>query len=74
MSSQIDSRVAERYERGKWLVLRGIVGGSNISSTYSFARDVIGYDLAAFFQRNNQQLKNFTANILKSLLQVGDDT
>jgi len=50
LSTQIDYDIVERYQRGKWLVLRGSVAGDDLSSTYTFAREVIGYDLAAFFE------------------------
>jgi hypothetical protein len=54
-------------------VLRGTVAGEDTFSTYTFARDVIGYDLAAFFQRNSEQLKSFTEGVLESLLRANDD-
>jgi hypothetical protein len=73
LSTQIDGDIVERYERGKWLVLRGTVAGEDTFSTYTFARDVIGYDLAAFFQRNSEQLKSFTEDVLESLLRANDD-
>jgi hypothetical protein len=33
-----------------------------------FCRDVIGYDLAAFFQRNSARIKNETEAILMALI------
>lgn len=74
LSTQIDSDIVERYERGKWLVLRGTIAGEDTFSTYTFAREVIGYDLAAFFQRNSEPLKRFTESVLESLLRPGHDT
>ena len=74
LSTQIDGDIVERYERGKWLVLQGTIGGDNTFSTYAFAREIIGYDLAAFFQRNSQQLKDFTEDVLEHLLRADDDT
>jgi hypothetical protein len=68
LSTQIDSDIVERFQRGKWLVLRGTLSGDPLSSTYSFIRDIIGYDLAAFFQRNAEQLKQFTTTVFESLL------
>jgi hypothetical protein len=58
LSTQIDGDIVERYERGKWLVLRGTVAGEDTLSTYTFAREIIGYDLAAFFQRTSERLKS----------------
>jgi hypothetical protein len=74
LSNQIDGDIVERYERGKWLVLRGTVAGEDTFSTYTFAREVIGYDLATFFQRNSERLKSFTEDVLESLLRPDDDT
>lgn len=70
LSTQIDSDIVERYERGKWLVLRGSLGGDTIYSTYAYMRDIIGYDLAAFFERNSQQLREFTVDVLENLLKA----
>lgn len=73
LSAQIDSDVVERYERGKWLVLRGMLEGADTISTYVFVREIIGYDLAGFFQRNSDRLKSFTENVLESLLRASDE-
>ncbi len=73
LSTQIDGDIVERYERGKWLVLRGTVAGEDTFSIYTFTRDIVGYDLAAFFQRNSKQLKSFTEDVLESLLRANDD-
>lgn len=68
LSTQIDSDVAERYRRARWLLLVGNTTGSAWDSTYVFARDVIGYDLAAFFQRNAAPLRKTVDRVLRSLL------
>ena len=72
-SSQIDNDVVERYERGKWLVLRGTLLGDDTQSTYNFMRDIIGYDLAGFFERNHHQIKTFTQDVLENLLSADND-
>ncbi|MDQ2799207.1 MAG: hypothetical protein M3Y13_06140, partial [Armatimonadota bacterium] len=43
-STQIDGDVAHRYRENFWLLLTGTVNGPSTRSTYSFCRDVIGYD------------------------------
>jgi hypothetical protein len=68
LSSQIDSDVAWRYAHEKWLVLRGINGENSTESAYAFTRDVIGFDLAAFFERHSAQLKAMIADVLETLL------
>jgi hypothetical protein len=67
-STQIDGDVAYRYTQAQWLLLRGTTSGSTTDSTYIFCRDVIGYDLAAFFQRNSARIKNETEAILRALI------
>ena len=59
-----------RYRAEKWSVITGIVGveTSALISTYDFAKEVIGYDLAAFFERNRETLKNKVNTVLKNLL------
>ena len=69
LSGQIDSDVLMRYRAEKWSVLTGIVGTTApLISTYDFMRDVIGYDLAAFFRRNTSTLRTEIDTILKALL------
>jgi len=70
MSSQIDDDIVERYERGKWLVLRGYLGNDALTSTFAFMREVVGYDLASFFDRNAATIREFTHSVLESLLTV----
>ena len=68
LSSQIDGDVAERYQRARWLLLRGTTKGTSLDSAYVFTKQVVGYDLAAFFQRNSAVLKKRIEGILQKLL------
>ena len=68
LSTQIDEAVAERYHAGKWLLLVGTTAGSATDSTYAFCREVVCYDLAAFFERNATAIKAEIENVLKALL------
>ena len=69
LSAQIDSDILLRYRSEKWAVITGIEGATNpLISTYDFMRDVVGYDLAAFFKRNSTTLRSEVDIILKSLL------
>ncbi len=71
LSGQIDSDVAARYKAAKWVLLRGQVGtASSRVSTYAFAKEVIGYDLAAFFQRNSTSLRKEVDAVLEALLRT----
>jgi hypothetical protein len=69
LSNQIDSDVAERYGRSKWLILRGVTEGTKLTSAYKFYSDVVGYDLAGFFTRNKDTLKTAVEGVLRKLLQ-----
>lgn len=73
LSSQIDNDIMERYERGKWLVLRGILSNDPLTSTFAFMRHVVGYDLAEFFERNADEIREFTRDVLESLLKANNN-
>jgi hypothetical protein len=69
LSSQIDTDIVVRYRNEKWAILTGlIIQKSPHRSTFAFAKDVLGYDLADFFQRNSQILKEEVAKVLHALL------
>ncbi len=67
-STQIDEDMAKRYQAEKWLMLVGTTKGSTTDSTYVFCRDVVGYDLAAFFERNSGKLRAEVESVLKAIL------
>ena len=69
LSGQIDGDILMRYRAEKWSVVTGNIETSNpLTSTYDFMRDVIGYDLAEFFERNSSRLRMEIDSILKALL------
>ncbi len=68
LSSQIDDDIAERYLRAQWLILRGTISGLPLESTYSFAREVLGYDLAGFFNRNSARIRTEVEIVIEALL------
>lgn len=73
LSAQIDSDILLRYRAEKWAVVTGIVGThATLLSTYDFMKDVVGYDLAAFFKRNSALLRSEVDNVLNALLLAGD--
>lgn len=73
LSTQIDADIVERYERSKWLILQGQLTGTSLYSTYIFLNEVIGYDLAGFFQRNTSTLQTAIAETLETLLRPATD-
>ena len=68
LSLQIDEDIALRYTTEKWLLLTGSVSTDDPhESIYAFMRTVVGYDLAAFFDRNRTSFKRQVTEILKAL-------
>lgn len=69
LSTQIDEDVLYRYRSASWLVLTGTNREeSPLVSTYSFFKDVVGYDLASFFTRNSDVLRLEIHKVLEALL------
>lgn len=69
LSAQIDNDILWRYRGEKWAVIIGTEGANDpLISTYDFMREVVGYDLAGFFQRNSKTLRAEINNVLKALL------
>jgi hypothetical protein len=71
LSTQFDSDLAIRYTQARWLILTGTTAGSSIESTYVFCREVLEYDLAAFFERNSPRFHSELEKVLKGLLGPG---
>src|SRR5699024_7281902 len=71
MSTQINEVVHSRYTTGNWSVLMGTVGEEDpLRSTYDFVDQVVGYDLAGFFERNTSRLRAGMEDILRALLEA----
>ena len=68
LSNQIDADVADRYGHAGWLLLRGVLGGDEFTSIYTFAKDVLGYDLADFFERHADEFRDAVVDVLDTLL------
>lgn len=70
LSTQMNSTVRTRYITGRWAVLTGTSGTDDtMTSTFAFLRDVVGYDLAGFFERNADELRTAVNEILTQLLE-----
>lgn len=73
LSNQIDGDVLARYRSAKWAVVTGVLGLDDATkSTYDFMRDVIGYDLAAFFNRNEDAIRDEVEQVVNTLLLSGE--
>ncbi len=67
VSSQVSATVCRRYRAAQMLVLVGSTG-NDCASTYQFFSDVIGYNLASFFERHSPAIRKDFASIVKALL------
>ncbi len=70
LSMQIDEDIAHRYTASGILLLHGAIKGSPITSTYALCREVIGYDLAAFLERNADTLRVTVRDTAGALLSI----
>lgn len=68
LSTQIDGTLVTRYTQARWLMMTGTNGGTPTDSTYAFCRDILGYDLAGFFERNSAKFKAELEKALIALL------
>lgn len=69
LSMQLDEDMFHRYRGEKWAILMGrIANGRSLDSTYRFMSEVIGYDLAGFFETHEEILHDEIARVLEALL------
>ena len=72
LSNQIDEDILRRYRAARWVVVTGTRGSDDpLTSTYDFMREIVGYDLAGFFERNAGILQTEVAHVLQRLLDPG---
>ncbi len=73
LSNQIDEDILRRYRSEGWAVTTGVIGqDAPLISTYDFMREVVGYDLAAFLERNRDMLRVEVRRVLEKLLAPGN--
>ena len=68
MSTQVTEPVIARYLNEGMLVLRGTLGDDPTVSTFAFMKQVVGYDLASFFERNSGQFQTEIKKLIEGLL------
>ena len=68
LSSQVSETVIERYKRNGMLVLTGNKSNKATDSTFAFFKDVIGFDLEAFFERVSPKIKEEVHSLVNKLL------
>jgi len=67
-SSQIDSDIVLRYRNSRCGVMIGSTSTNSNISLFAFCKDILGYDLAGFFEKNSGILKKEINGVLKALL------
>lgn len=68
VSSQLNETVSRRYRNSLLLILKGTTSNNTTGSTFAFYKEVVGYDIAAFFERNSAKLREEFGAILRALL------
>jgi len=68
LSNQISIPVARRYRADGLIVLTGDTRTDSFHSTYAFMNEVIGFDLADFFERNSQIIRDEVSAVIENLL------
>ncbi len=70
ISSQIDDDIVTRYNTAKWAILQGFIDGSPFVSTFSFFKQVIGFDFVEFMNSNQEYFKSKILNVLEQLMRI----
>ncbi len=67
-SNQVNVSVIERYRNDGMIVLTGLLNGDVYRSTFTFLSEITGYDLIAFFERNQEEIRTEVQSVVKTLL------
>jgi hypothetical protein len=66
VSTQASDTVCRRYKDARLVVLRGHLTGDD--STFGFYKNVVGFDLAGFFQTNSKIMRTRFEGVIQKLL------
>lgn len=67
-SAQIDTDIVLRYRNNRSGILIGSMADDPTISLYAFMKEMLGYDLAAFFMRNSQTIRSQVQDVVQTLL------
>ena len=67
-SNQVSVPAIERYRNDGMIVMTGLLDGDVYRSTFTFLSEVVGYDLIAFFKRNQEEICTEVQSVVKTLL------
>lgn len=70
LSNQINNTVGHRYSVAQIHILSGKMTGNDQECTYAFFKNVVGFDLEAFFRRNEAAIQTQIHGILKKLVEA----
>ncbi|MBQ6472933.1 MAG: hypothetical protein IJJ33_13195 [Victivallales bacterium] len=70
LSSQVSETVIQRYKNSGMLVITGTRSNDSTISTFSFFREVVGYNLEDFFRRNSVEIQRVVHQLIQSLLRA----
>ncbi len=70
MSAQIDDDIVARYDVAKWAILQGLIGTSPYTSTFSFFKQIIGFDFVEFMNNNQEYFKEKIQHVLEQLMKA----
>jgi hypothetical protein len=68
ISTQASMAVIRRYKNSKMLVMTGVLGDDDTTSTYAFMRNVVQFELDSFFERNTVAMRKRCKAVLEALL------
>lgn len=69
LSMQMDTDIQLRYRQNNWVVLVGDLTSSNdLRSCFAFSDTILGFDLAAFFDRNAESFRSEVESTIAGLL------
>lgn len=69
-SGQIDNDIVLRYTNNRCAIIIGSMNPSPYASLFAFTKEVLGYDLAKFFEENSPYIKGEVQKILEKLFDV----
>lgn len=67
-STQIDADIVLRYRNNRCGILTGTTHGNSQSSLYAFCDQILGYNVADFFQRHTAEIRDEIHQVLETLL------
>ena len=70
MSAQIDDDIVARYNTAKWAILQGYIAPSPYASTFSFFKQVVGFDFVEFMNNNQAYFREKIQYVLEQLMRA----